>query len=101
MEYLTDCRWFAKANMSREPKSYWVYIMSNRSRTLCTGMTNNLEQRVGQHNVDKLVWYLEFDDVDDAILLEKKIKGWKRSKKIALIEKENPDWIDLSEDWVD
>ncbi|MCF8296166.1 MAG: GIY-YIG nuclease family protein [Melioribacteraceae bacterium] len=90
---------------------YYVYIMTNFSKTLYTGMTNDLKKRVYQHknklipgftsryNITKLVYYEIFDDVRAAIAREKQIKGWTRNKKIALIEKENPEWRDLSEGW--
>lgn len=70
-------------------------------------MTNNIVERVYQHkqklvkgftsryNLDKLVWFEEFEWVHEAIDREKQIKGWTRKKKIALIESMNPDWIDL------
>jgi putative endonuclease len=85
--------------------------MTNKSRTLYTGVTNNLERRVYEHkhkllpgftnkyNITKLVYYEAGDNVSVAIAREKQIKGWLRAKKIALIESVNPDWIDLSEDW--
>ena len=87
--------------------------MANKSRTLYAGMTNDLERRVWEHksnlisgftskyNITRLVWYESANDVDEAIAFEKKIKGWKRDKKIALIEAENPDWKDLAADWFD
>src|SRR4051794_17238515 len=74
---------------------YYVYIMSNKSRTLYTGVTNNLEHRVAQHkagtlggftakyNVTQLVYFDEFTNVNDAIAAEKRIKGWTRARKIA------------------
>jgi putative endonuclease len=89
----------------------YVYIMSNKSRTLYTGGTSDLERRVFEHknklvagftskyNITQLVWFEEFDDVMQAIEGEKKIKGWRRSKKIALIEMNNPEWKDLAQDW--
>ncbi len=92
-------------------RKYYVYIMTNKSRTLYTGMTNDLERRVYQHknrliqgftykyNITRLVWYDDFDDVEQAVEGEKKIKGWLRSKKIALIESTNPEWKDLARDW--
>ena len=92
-------------------KQYYVYIMTNRSRTLYTGMTNDLRRRVWQHkqkqvegftkryNITQLVFYEETPDVNAAITREKQIKGWVRRKKIALIEENNPDWNDLSSDW--
>ena len=92
-------------------RSYYVYIMTNKSRTLYTGFTNNLERRLYEHknklvagftskyNITKLVFYEETNDVHAAMAREKQIKGWLRSKKIALIESENPKWKDLSLDW--
>ena len=89
-------------------KQYYVYIMTNKSRTLYTGVTNDLERRVYEHkqklvagftakyNIDRLVYYEATEDVNAAISREKQIKGWLRAKKIALIESMNPDWVDLS-----
>jgi len=90
-------------------KHYYVYIMTNRSKTLCTGVTNNLAKKGYQHrqkllpgftsgyNIDKLVYFETTSDVNAAITREKQIKGWLRKKKIALIESLNPDWLDLSD----
>jgi putative endonuclease len=90
---------------------YYVYIMTNRSKTLYTGVTDHLERRVYEHrrklldgftkkyNLTKLVYYEATDDVRSAIGREKQIKGWLRSKKIALIESMNPLWRDLSDGW--
>lgn len=95
------------------PNQYFVYIMTNASKTLYTGVTGNLERRVWEHknktapgftskyNITKLVFFESFGDVHEAIAAEKKIKGWTRKKKIDLIEKNNPEWIDLSADWFD
>jgi putative endonuclease len=92
-------------------KEYFVYIMTNKSRMLYTGITNNIERRVYEHknklipgftskyNITKLVYYEAGSDISVAIAREKQIKGWLRAKKIALIESMNPDWKDLSEDW--
>jgi putative endonuclease len=89
-------------------KSYYVYIMSSPSRTLYTGVTNDLERRVNEHKsgavagftkrykIDRLVYFQETNDVSAAIAAEKQIKGLLRPKKIALIEEENPTWRDLS-----
>jgi putative endonuclease len=89
-------------------RQYFVYIVTNRSRTLYTGMTNNLQRRVEEHrsklvpgftskyNITQLVYREEYRDVRDAIAREKEIKGWLRSKKIALIESVNPHWDELS-----
>ncbi len=90
--------------------NYYVYVMTNFSKTLYTGVTNNLEKRVCEHknklvegftkkyNIAKLVFFEETNDVDVAIAREKQIKGWLREKKIALIESMNPTWKDLSEE---
>lgn len=92
-------------------RQYYVYIMTNNSKTLYTGITNNLQRRVYQHknklvkgftakyNIKKLVYYEETYDIKSAIAREKQIKGWLREKKIKLIEQINSEWIDLSEEW--
>lgn len=92
-------------------KQYYVYIMTNISGTLYTGVTNNLERRVYEHkhkllpgftaryNIARLVYYEAAPDPRAAIAREKQIKGWRRAKKIALIESMNPEWADLSADW--
>jgi putative endonuclease len=92
-------------------KQYYVYIMTNNSRTLYTGVTNNLERRVYEHkqklvpgftskyNLTQLVFFEETQDVYAAIAREKQIKGWLRRKKVALIESVNPEWKDLSSGW--
>ncbi|BAZ25101.1 excinuclease ABC, C subunit, N-terminal [Kalymmatonema gypsitolerans NIES-4073] len=91
--------------------NYYVYILTNRSKTLYTGVTNDLIRRVYEHkqklipgftqkyNIDKLAYYEDTVDVTAAIAREKQIKGWLRVKKIALIESMNPEWHDLSADW--
>jgi len=93
-------------------RQYYVYIMTNRSRTLYTGVTNNLPRRVYEHknklingftkkyNITKLVWYEVTNEVTSVITREKQIKGWLRKKKIVLIESMNPEWKDLSEEWM-
>jgi putative endonuclease len=91
---------------------YWVYILTNkRCTTLYIGITNNIARRLGQHrcgevegftkryHLNRLVWLELFRNVNDAIACEKKLKGWWRSRKIALIEQMNPRWFDLSDDW--
>ena len=92
-------------------RTYYVYIMASRSRTLYTGVTRDLTRRVSEHkqklvpgftsryNISRLVYYQGFRDVRAAIAREKGIKAWRRSKKIALIESSNPTWADLSEGW--
>ena len=95
----------------RPKKEYYVYIMTNHSGTLYTGVTNNLERRVYEHknklipgfttkyNITRLVYFESGSDIDAAILREKQIKGWIRAKKVVLIESTNPQWQDLSADW--
>jgi len=85
--------------------------MTNGSRTLYTGVTDDLVRRVYEHknkliegftkryNITRLVHYEVTSDVQAAIQREKQIKGWLRKKKIALIEAANPGWQDLSEGW--
>ena len=91
---------------------YWVYILSNkRCTTLYIGITNDIVRRLSQYRrgevdgftkryqLNRLVWIEHFRDVRDAIACEKKFKGSRRSKKIALVEQANPRWIDLSDHW--
>ena len=99
----------------RKPKHFFVYIMTNRplSHILYTGITGNLPHRVFQHknklvpgftsryNLTRLAYYEEFVYPDPAIAREKEIKGWRRSKKIRLIEAMNQHWHDLAERWTD
>jgi putative endonuclease len=95
----------------RDQKIYFVYIMSNRSKTLYTGVTNNLIRRAREHKegkasdftarykLDRLVYFERFEDVRNAIEREKEIKGLLRIKKIALVVSVNPTWADLSKEW--
>jgi putative endonuclease len=90
---------------------FWVYIMCSSTGTLYVGMTGFIDTRVFQHRsgeIDgftkkykchRLVYYEEYDDVYVAKRRERQLKGWRREKKIALIEKRNPRWEDLSENW--
>ena len=92
-------------------RSFYVYIMTNRYRTLYTGVTNDLSKRVLQHklkllpgftsqyNISRLAYFEVFGDVRLAIAREKQIKGWLRAKKVALIIAANPAWKDLSDGW--
>ncbi|MCF7808411.1 MAG: GIY-YIG nuclease family protein [Candidatus Marinimicrobia bacterium] len=94
-------------------RSYYVYIMTNRSRTLYIGITNDIARRMQEHkerrvkgftkkySIDQLLHFEEFNDVYDAIFREKQLKGWLRSKKIELIEENNPNWNDLSFELLD
>jgi len=89
-------------------KSYFVYIVANHSRRLYAGITSNLTRRAFEHrnktkpgfasryDIGRLVYFEETNDVEAAIAREKHIKGWKRERKIALIESVNPGWADLS-----
>jgi putative endonuclease len=96
---------------SMKEKKYYTYIMGSITGTLYTGMTSNLSKRVFQHkfhefegftaryDVVRLLYFESFVDVHRAIRREKQIKGWKRERKIALIESINPHWLDLAKDW--
>ena len=91
-----------------------TYMMASfRNGTVYTGMTSNLYNRVLQHKIGEhegftadyrcrtLVWYEPFESVVTAIRREKQIKHWLRKWKLALIEKDNPEWRDLSDGWYD
>lgn len=92
-------------------RASYVYIMASRSRTLYTGVTNNLERRVLEHKrhlapgftsryrIERLVYFETWGRIRDAIGREKQVKSWRRSKKVNLIESQNPAWADLSEGW--
>lgn len=89
-------------------RCYYVYILASKiGGTLYIGVTNDLIRRVAEHklkliesftkdyDVVKLVYFEQFDDPENAIKREKRLKKWKRDWKIALIEKDNPNWNDL------
>lgn len=88
---------------------YYVYIMTNRSGTLYIGVTNNLLRRVLEHkqklikgftekyNINKLIYYEHYQYILNAISREKQLKHWNRKKKLWLINKYNPRWLDLAE----
>jgi putative endonuclease len=95
--------------------NYYVYITTNKNKTvLYTGITNNLYRRLkehqensipfrhpsfaGQYNAHFLLYYERFSQVESAIAREKEIKGWRRSKKVALINTLNPDWTFLNDE---
>jgi len=101
-------------NLSMKIHQYYVYILTNKSNTvLYVGVTSDLERRVWEHkekvyagftskyNVNKLVYYEDFQWIHDAIAREKQLKGGSRQKKIDLILIENPAWNDLSLGWYD
>jgi putative endonuclease len=85
--------------------------MRKHCTTLYIGITNNISRRLYQHrygdvegftrryHLNRLVWLEHFRNVNDAIAREKKLKGWRRGRKIALVEQTNPRWIDVSDDW--
>ena len=91
-------------------KQYYVYIMTNQSGTLYTGITNNLTRRMAEHKqgvasqftakyrITRLIHVEKTQDVHAALAREKQIKGWTRAKKLELIEADNPEWKDLSFD---
>jgi putative endonuclease len=92
--------------------TYWVYILaSGKNGTLYVGVTNSLQTRVWQHKqkavdgftkryrIDQLVYFEDSRDISNAIAREKQLKAGSRAKKIALIERENGDWADLSKEW--
>ena len=92
-------------------KTYYVYIATNRNRTLYIGVTNNLQRRHLEHahgeskftaryNINRIVYYESYSDVREAISREKQIKGWRRSKKVALIEAANPNWMEGESPWL-
>jgi putative endonuclease len=87
---------------------YYVYILaSKKNGTLYIGVTNDLIKRVYEHknnllkgftekySVHQLVYYEQYQNINDAILREKRLKKWNRKWKIELIEADNPDWDDL------
>ena len=90
---------------------YYTYIVASKSRTLYIGVTKDLHKRVFEHkqkihegfsakyNCNRLVWFDRFLGIRNAIHHEKELKGRLRAKKIALIERANPTWEDLSADW--
>ena len=91
-------------------RTFHVYIMaSQRNGTIYVGVTGNLAKRVYEHRegllkgftrrygVKMLVWYEHFPTADEAISFEKRLKRWRRAWKLELIEKLNPQWLDLYE----
>jgi putative endonuclease len=90
---------------------YWVYIVANKTGTLYTGMTGDLYTRIMQHKAgeiegfsktyacNRLVHYAGCNEAIVMINREKQVKSWRRKKKIDLIEKTNPRWNDLAQNW--
>ena len=94
--------------MDRERRGGWVYIMADRYRgAMYVGVTSHLAARVQQHRggdgsdfcrrygLDRLVWAERGETIEDCIAHEKRLKQWRRAWKIALIERGNPEWLDL------
>jgi putative endonuclease len=90
----------------------YTYIVTNkRYGVLYIGVTNDLTRRMSEHKAEqikgftqkykcnKLVWFDQFNRIEEAIDCEKRMKKWERMWKIALIEKVNPSWCDLSIEW--
>jgi len=90
---------------------FFVYILASRSRVLYTGVTRDLLRRMHQHrlgqvpgftrryNVNRLVFFEETPSARSAFDCERQIKGWKREKKLRLIESANAEWLDLAREW--
>jgi putative endonuclease len=88
--------------------TFHVYILTNANRALYIGVTNNLARRVAEHKsrtvpgftakygIDTLIHIEASDSINAAIAREKDLKGWRRARKIALIEESNPEWEELS-----
>ena len=88
---------------------YYVYILASISRVLYIGVTGAFERRIAEHrahtypssftaryDVTRLVYCEEYMSIEDAITREKELKGWRRAKKVRLIESMNPNWVDLA-----
>jgi putative endonuclease len=88
-------------------KTYYVYILTNKSNTLYIGVTNDIVRRIYEHkhkndlsftsryHINKLICLEEFTDINEAIQREKQLKGWTRKKKMELIKERNPDFIEV------
>jgi len=100
--------------MVKNKKTYYIYITASVTRVLYIGITNNLYRRILQHKkstitksfthkykVNRLVYYEEFEYINEAIEREKQLKKWRREKKVNLIESANPGWHDLFYDFID
>jgi putative endonuclease len=93
-------------------RQFYVYMLASHSRCLYTGVTNELRRRmfehsngwsafVSKHRTFRLVYFETTTSAVSAMRREKQIKGWRRAKKVALIEKDNPFWLDLAAGWFD
>jgi putative endonuclease len=92
-------------------RQFFVYVLASRSRRLYIGVTNNLLRRLYEHRdgrceftrryrISRLVYFEATQDVRSAIAREKALKGWRRSRKIALVNATNPAWEDLAAGWL-
>ncbi len=94
-------------------KEYYVYLLTNwNNKVMYVGVTNDLQRRIYEHreknvkgftekyNIKKLVYYEQTSDIEVALNREKEIKKWRREKKDRLVEKINPSWRDLSDDFL-
>ena len=99
---------YEESHRPMSEKKGYIYILTNKGNNVFyTGVTSDLVKRIYEHknklvdgfskkyNLDRLVYYEIFESIQDAIPREKQIKGWLRSRKIALIEQMNPAWEDL------
>ena len=92
-------------------RTYYIYIVASRSQALYVGVTGDLLRRMFEHRthavpghtaryrITRLVNFAGTSDVHTAIAREKQLKGWRREKKVALIEATNPTWEDLAAEW--
>ena len=111
-----DAAVILRSEATKNPKAmreYYVYILTNETHRLYVGVTSDLQRRMYQHknkltpgfasryNLRWLVYYETTTDIQSAIAREKQIKGWKRYRKVALIESENSKWVDLSAEWLE
>ena len=98
--------------MFKTSYQYYVYILTSiANKVLYIGVTNNIERRVFEHknklvkgftnkyNVDRLVYFEQYTNINQAIKREKQLKKWNRQWKIDLINENNPKWKDLAERW--
>ena len=90
-------------------KTYYVYILASFRRVLYVGITGNLDKRLayhrslenrtsftGRYGITRLIYVEDYTDPNQAIAREKELKGWRHQKKVKLIERGNPHWLDLA-----
>ncbi|MBT3538628.1 GIY-YIG nuclease family protein [Candidatus Parcubacteria bacterium] len=95
----------------RQTGNYYVYIISSKNRVIYVGVTNDLFRRIQEHKsgliggftskyyIKRLIYYEYFTDINVAIRREKELKGWRREKKVKLIESKNTKWKDLFDEF--